>query len=288
MKVNFQIFSNFFKFFQGNIQLSIMRDLMKNRLIKATQRNGERLYSRFTQIIAYIWGFGYAWLNAQAFDIDDHLIEIANDIQLRTDDDLQELLVKLRNKELDYDKPLWLLYYKNNYGPDRQTLVIFIYHMCLSDGVSLMRIFLKGIVDNRLAIDVKPHFACKNLNLNLFKECFLTWQRIFYVILFKKSAKCLFKENSLSGEMKICWSEPFNFLSATRLKLVTRSTMNDVLMSVLAGCMRSYFKVNGVNHPSNVNCIVSVDLRTNEYPLELGCKSTLTSIQLPTNTEGRK
>jgi diacylglycerol O-acyltransferase len=279
--------SCFFRIFKGSIQRVLIRDLIKNRLIMANQQNGKRLYARFSQIVAHIWGFGYAWLDAQKFNIDEHLIEISNENRLNTDEDLQSLLVRLRNADLDYQKPLWLIYYKTNYGPDRQTLVIFMYHMSLSDGVSLMRIFFKSLVDDRMAIDVKNRFASRKLGLNLLKECFIAWKQILYRIVFRKTEDVMRCNTKLSGEMNVNWSEPFNFVDAHRVGLVTRSSLNDVLMSVLAGSIRTYMQTHhGIRNPSNLSCMISVNLRSNKYPVDLGYESTLVSIDLPVNVEG--
>ncbi len=271
---------------EGTVQRVIMRDLIKNRIILPNKQNGKRQYARFSSIVAHIWGFGYAWLDAQTFNIEEHLIEISNEHRLENDEDLQKLVLQLRSADLDYRKPLWLLYYKTNYGPDRQTLVIFMYHMCLSDGVSLMRLFFKSLVDDRMALDVKPRYASHMLGLNLFRTVFMAWKQILYRILFSKTERVL-KGRKLSGDMRLHWSEPFNFVDANRLKLVTRSSLNDVLMSVLAGSIRAYLRTHhDIGNPSDLSCLVSVNLRSNKFPADLGFKSTLATVALPTNTEG--
>lgn len=283
-KFNKSIGSSLF-FIEGNLNKNLIKDLIKNRIIMAATRNGKRLYPRFTQILKYIWGFGYTWTYTSTFNIDDHVHEIKNNIQ--TNEDLQQELVNLTSTDLSKDKPLWHVYYKQNFGPERNTILIFLYHMCFSDGVSLIRIFFKSLVDNRLAIDLKPRFAYKNLTFNLIKQFLFGWQRIFYDYFIKAKDMNALRIPNLNGKKHVYWSEPFNFVNANRLKLVTRSTMNDLLMSVLSSIMRKYLQeLNFVTNPNDMNFIMPIDLRSNRYPLNLGQQSTLTTFKVPTNTEG--
>jgi hypothetical protein len=123
--------------------------------------------------------YGYVWLTSLDFNIDEHVIEI-NDTNLQTTEDLQCYVSKLMAKhEFKLDKPLWSIYYKKGFGPEKSTVLFFVYHMCFSDGVSLIRLFFKGIIDNRMELDIKPRFAYFSFYFDLLKHLFFGWSRIF-------------------------------------------------------------------------------------------------------------
>jgi hypothetical protein len=269
----------------GNVNKNVIKELIKNRVLLGSSRDGKRLFPRFTQILKYIWGFGYAWVYANQFCLDDHIQELSTNIT--TIQDLQIEIANLTNSNLNIEKPLWKVYYKHNFGAEKSTILLYIYHMCFTDGVSLIRIFFKTLVDNKLAIDIKPRFSYRNFSYNLLKQFLLGWQRVFYECIVKRKDCNPLCIPNLNGKKIVCWSEPFSFVNANRLKLVTRSSMNDLLFSVLSGILRTYLQTHcGVDNPGDMNFLMPIDLRSNKYPLKLGLDSALATIQAPTNVEG--
>ena len=84
----------------------------------------------------------------------------------------------------------------------------------------------------------------------------------------------------------ITWSEPFNILTSNRLKLVTYSKYNELLLTIVAGIVRDYMQKRGINNPGAVHCLVPVDLTSNEYPAHLRQNSTFASVRMPVDVEG--
>jgi hypothetical protein len=71
-----------------------------------------------------------------------------------------------------------------------------------------------------------------------------------------------------------------------RLKLITRCKLNEFLISIVAGVLRNYLQLKGINNPRDINCIMPVDLSSNKFPFKLKQKSTFGSYQMPVNSEG--
>ena len=277
--------SSYLVVLDGNVNRNFIRELIKNRIIMASSRDGKRLFPRFTQIVKHIWGFGYAWVYANQFSLDEHIEELPSNVT--TFEHLQEEMANLTSRDFDRKKPLWKVYYKHNFGAEKGTVLLYIYHTCLSDGVSLIRIFFKTIVDNKLTVDLKPRFSYRNLTFKLIRQMLLGWHRVFYEYVLKRKDLNPLRIPNLNGRKKISWSEPFSFADINRLKLVTRSTFNDLFISVLSGILRTYIKVNfDVNNPGGMNFVMPVDLRSNEYPVKLGIKSTLSIVKAATDIEG--
>lgn len=158
--------------------------------------------------------------------------------------------------------------------------------MSFADGISLIRILFKSVADNRLTMDIKPRFAYRNLYINMLKQFMFDWYRLFYHLVFKKRDVNLLHVPKMSGRKVICWSEPFNFVNLNRMKLVTRSTMNDLLLSIISGIVRKYLNERGVTHPGDLHALMSVNLSSNKYPFRVCNRTALTTFRLPANTEG--
>lgn len=131
-------------FIEGYLAKNTIRDLILNRIVEFSARTGQCVFDRFTQRLYNIFAYGYVWLNCTNFNIDEHVIEIEEKEELKTEADLQGYISKLLStNEFSIEKPLWKIYYKKNFTSERTTVVIFLFHMCFADGLSLIRIFLK-------------------------------------------------------------------------------------------------------------------------------------------------
>lgn len=318
-------------FVEGNMPKNTIKELINNRIIQANTRNGQGMFDRFTQRLLSLSMFGYVWVNCPNFNIDEHIIEPADSSSIRTNVELQAYVNRLiRAHKFRVDSPLWSVYYLKNFGQgEKCTVVLFIFHQCFSDGLSLIRLFFKGVVDNRNAIEVKPRFAYFHFSISLIKQFLLSWSKIAYYICckskdknpihadyynspkFKNLVEPVVEDKRAGGNVKappatagfneeaedeestsgmpstrLVWSDPFDIILLNRLKLVTRSKMNDLLISIVSGIIRNYLQLRGVNNPKKMNCIMPVDLASNRFPFKLGNKSSLASFSIPVNVEG--
>lgn len=191
----------------------------------------------------------------------------------------------INNHVFNIEKPLWKVYCKHNFplndgssgeGVEKGTVLIFLYHMCFADGVSLIRLFFKSLADNRNTLDLKPRFATSNMKFEFIQQVFFNLSKIFTNIICQQPDKNplhrdsfesrIFKrlDNSFdstnkpilknenwqagSGSRKskeIMWSKPFNSVNINRLKLVTRTKANDLMLSLVGGILRDYLQNKG-------------------------------------------
>lgn len=292
-------------FIEGYLSKSTVRDLINNKIIQTSQRSPHHEFSRFSERILKVFGFGYVWVKTPDFNLDEHITEIDNTVaNLKTDRDLQAYISDLLVKQnFSLNKPLWKLYYLKSFGQnlsDKTSVLIFLYHESFSSGMSLMRLFLKGLVDNRNAFDIKPRFAYFNFSISIIKQVLFSWIKMVHLILFfRRDQNPLTHQHCKSdrfkmlrlkpvsfGDQVITWSEPFSLIMLNRIKLVTRSKMNDLLISTMAGVLRNYLKLKGINNPFDMKMIMPVDLTSNKYPFKIKNNSTLMCIRVPVNIEG--
>lgn len=231
-----------------------------NRLITTASRrpsnSGEKLFARFSQIISRRFS-GFMWIDDENFSIDEHVREIPR--QLLNDEDLQSYVSSLVSTELPSSRPLWQLHYKNRSSMrPNDSVLIFLYHPVLSDGVSLLRILLKNVVDNRTTqLDLKPRFAGRHSEhiLDYIKAYLFGHLLLFEKFIFNTSPET-FPPASLTNNASktiairtsrrsVVWSTPFSFTQANRMKLVTRTRMNDLLSTIILSCLKLYMEKRG-------------------------------------------
>ncbi|XP_045615953.2 uncharacterized protein [Procambarus clarkii] len=87
-----------------------------------------------------------------------------------------------------------------------------------------------------------------------------------------------------SGGQVVVWSAGVSVSRVVRIKQVTRTCLNDVLLAALTGALRLSLQRQGVVHPPDLKVNVAVDLRSNKMPFtipRMGTKAALVPISLP-------
>lgn len=244
-----------------------MKKLLINRLISNNSRRsgqiGRKLFPRFSQIIVSRFS-GTMWIDYSAFSIDEHVQEIPRDIQ--SDEDLQSYVSTLVSTDLTRTRPLWQLHFKNRLAArNQESVLVFIYHPVLSDGISLVRILLRYVVDNRTTqLDIKPRFVGRHNEraLDYIKAYLFGHFLIFRRLFFRSSLENFFKRNSSKTHdvnhiatidsrprqrqrRVVVWSDPYNLSQANRMKLVTRTRMNDLLSTFVISTVKLYMERRG-------------------------------------------
>lgn len=251
-----------------------MKKLLVNRLITTSVRRGSdigrKLFPRFSQLVVSRFA-GTMWVDYSLFSIDEHVREIPRNIQ--SENDLQSYVSTLLSTELTRTRPLWQLHYKNRSSTrPNDSVLIFLYHPVLSDGVSLLRILLKHIVDNRTTqLDIKPRFAGRHDEhmFDYLKAYLFGHVHIFSKLFFNLTKETFFKRtipsnsndttnhvvatvdsSSQSIEQQqqqrvVVWSAPFSLTQANRMKLVTRTRMNDLLSTLVISTVKLYMEQYG-------------------------------------------
>jgi hypothetical protein len=67
-----------------------------------------------------------------------------------------------------------------------------------------------------------------------------------------------------TGITVVSWSRPVSMSSVLRVKDVTRSTLNDLLLAALAGSLRHYLLAVGVPNPGDLTATLLVDLQPHD------------------------
>lgn len=293
---NLMMISGIFMFDEP-IELSDLRDVIEQRLLTFRRFRQKVVQPSLSLITPH-------WADDEHFDLDAHVHRIA----LPAPGDqtaLQELTNDLMSTPLDFSKPLWQIHLVENYG-DGCALVCRLHH-CIADGIALMRVLL-SLTDGPAGSQekgadstvppVKTGHSGGPVNGNLIQESLgiLTDSEKRQAALKMSAEGALSLANLLLlesdpptplkgalGVQKRCaWSQPIPLADVKAVGRVTGSTVNDVLLTAVAGALGRYLRSRGETVGGvNIRAVVPVNLRPLDGPIKLGNAFGLVFLSLP-------
>ena len=201
--------------------------------------------------------------------------------------DLQEYISSLAAQDLSRQRPLWEMQVLVGYGECKDTVVLLRIHPSLSDGISLLRILFSSLADKDSSFTLKPRFGRGAFLFNVIRAIVIGPFVFLCKWIFTRRDRNTLHGPGLSGNKVCVWSEPFSLASAIRIKQVTRSTLNDVLLAVMSGSLRTCLQMQGAEHPYDVIATLPVDLRADSpESVSMGNQMSFVPLKLPVHTEG--
>jgi diacylglycerol O-acyltransferase len=206
--------------------------------------------------------------------------------------ELHALVTELMNEPIDFRYSPWRICLITGYG---SSVVVFSQlHHCMADGFVLVELLL-SMADDVIGTPIRTRPPIVNTAATLLASVARGARRVpgtlsgvLHLLMLSFDAPTRFR-GALSGKRRVAWSAPLALERVRALAHARRSTINDVLMTVLAGALREYLAEHG--DPSRVfRAVVPVNLRT--QPLAASYERTgnwfgLVFIELPLSTRER-
>lgn len=251
------------------------------------------------------------------FDIANHLHRIA----LPPPGDqaaLQDLVSDLASTPLDYSKPLWQYHLVEGVG--QGSALICRLHHCIADGIALMRVLLTLTDDspdaqwqppederekrsrNPLRVILSPAAAAVSATRRVTGAVVSTgtelitnpsraleWARLGTdttmalgrLLLLPPDPKTILK-GPLGVPKRAAWSRSIPLPTIKAIGRATGATVNDVLLSAVAGALHRYLVGRGQPvHGLSIRAFMPVNLREDSPRIELGNKFGLVIVSLP-------
>jgi hypothetical protein len=271
---------------ETGLEIHRIQDLINARIVCAEDEEGIKLYPKLTKKIVQTCS-GLAWVQDSNFLMKNHVFSMPS--CLENLEDLQDYISNLSSKSLTSGHSPWEIQVLRGFGEHHDTVLYLRLSSCIMDGVSLMYVLQKSLADTGYVTSPKLKFARQNIFLNSLKSLFVGPLVFLQKYLFVKSDFNMFHGDHvhISGKQVMSWSEPYDLEKATRIKQITRSTMNDIILSVTAGCLRTYFNQNGIVNPYDIKTLIPVQYNSGcSYYTTENNKFVYMSVPLPTNTEG--
>ena len=270
-------------------------------------------FPRFRRRIVESPGRAPAFEDDPAFDLGDHLHRLT----LEAPGDrpaLQALVGELVTPLLDRDKPLWRVYLIE--GFEGGAALLWRIHHCIADGIALSRVML-SITDGgepgeppapprpdrsvlrRLAdAPLGALSAVRGLGATAVHE---GMESLAHPDHLRELAGTALRDASttarllagpadtpsglrapLTGTRRVAWSEPFPLAGVKEAAHRRRVTINDLLVSALAGALHELLGQDGAA-PEEVHAMIPFNLRPLDQPVaaELGNDFALILLELP-------
>ncbi len=294
--------------FFGRLECAQLKEVVETRFLK---------YHRFRQRPVQKTT-GAFWENDPYFDIDRHILRTA--LPGRADKtELQNLASDLMSAPLDFSKPLWQFHLVENYRSG-SALILRIHH-CYADGIALIQVLLSLTDPAPTAPDEDVEDAEHVEDAGIFRQFFDPVDRVvnttfklgrelvaegFDIVrhpgrtldyarngarlaaeiarlaLMSDDSKTRFK-GDLGVSKRVAWAEPLSLLEIKAVGKALGCSVNDVLLSAVAGALRHYLVERGDVVPQNlqVRAVIPVNLRSSEKATQLGNFFGLVFLALP-------
>lgn len=259
------------------LDVETLRRVWRERILEAD--GGER-YDRFVRRVVSVHG-KYFWENDPEFDLARHIVAVRRD-DIRTQDDLQRYLGEVAAQPLPGDRPLWQLQLLEDF--DGGSALVCRLHHCLGDGVALIPILFELVDpaeeeadDSRVAATAKAGYD--RLSVQAAAAVAAPY------ILFKKAVrpkdKNVLRGDVLSGTKRVAWSAA---LPVDRVKAVKNAlgvSVNDALMTAVAGAVRHYEEVHGASKIRSIRASMPVNVRPPGEPYVMENRFAAVLLELP-------
>ena len=200
------------------------------------------------------------WVPARDFDIDAHVQHVALPAPAGHAE-LEEFIGGLVGQGLDFDRPLWKMYLVD--GPDHKGAIVTRFHHALGDGPAMVRMML-SLTDATREGWRHPAVAPRHVGqagapiANVRSA-----MRLATSVPLKVAAQGLAAAGtlakltmldedpptSLRGPLglikRVAWTEPISIDIIRRTAKATGTTINDVVVSAIAGALGDWLRTNG-------------------------------------------
>lgn len=258
-----------------------MRDVWRR---KVTEAGGGHRYARFRRRVVSVRGRAH-WEDDPDFDLSRHIFECPHGNGITSEEDLQRLAGELAAQPLPGDRPLWQIRMVSDYE-DGTAFIVRIHH-CIGDGVSLVPVMFslmdpeprepedEGQVSPRVETG-KPAYA--RWAAKVAAVLIAPWTLLRKAL--QRRDDNAWTGTVLSGTKRTAWSAPLPLERIKEVKNRLGATVNDVLMSCVAGALRQYDRRHGNGDLHSVRASVPVNVRPpGEY--EMGNKFAAVLLELP-------
>ena len=303
--------------FYEKLEFDKLKEVIEDRFLS---------YDRFRQRVVKpsVPFAGPRWVEDRYFNLNAHLLRVALP-DPGGQDELQEMVGTLMSTPLDSSKPLWQFQYIENYRGG--SAVVARIHHCIADGIALVRVLL-GMTDDspegspkarRTRRKQKPLgggvWLPEVVNEALYSVRKTTGKVVegtVETLLDPTAAVGIATEGikaagvlgrlttmpadsdtiykgSLGTQKRCAWSEVLPLDEVKAYSKSVGATINDVLLTGVAGALRRYLLSRGeeVGSGLDIRAIVPVNLRPENAAEKLGNRFGLVFLALPVGVEDR-
>lgn len=232
------------------------------------------------------------WREVMGYDFSPHFerIELPGE---GGEAELEELVAEMMSKPLDLSKPPWHIYLIDNFKGG--SALFGRIHHTIADGIALVRLILSLGDETPDAVWISPrrrirerglrriwsNFSAEVLNLiSNPRRIFSVFPAASKLLFSRRDPKTVFK-GALQIPKRAAWSTPVSLADIKTIGKTAGGTVNDVLMTVMAGALRRYMEERG-SAVSQLRAALPVNLKPLDGPIKMGNDFGLVFLPLAT------
>jgi diacylglycerol O-acyltransferase len=235
------------------------------------------------------------WTPPAEFDLDAHIVH-AESVNLGDGKGLAGYIGNLVGRPLDFSRPLWESHIID--GPGGGGALVTRFHPSLGDGQAMVKLLLSLADDTaagwrRAPQPVRPHrkrprpvdatrssFRMPDLS-RLTRQGIVAAGTLARLTLLDPDPMTPLR-GGLTLFKRVAWSEPLPLAAVKRTARSMGTTVNDVMVSLIAGSLGSYLRNKGEDtHGMRIRAMVPVSMRSEDDTGTSGNRFSLVFLELP-------
>ncbi|XP_066924997.1 putative diacyglycerol O-acyltransferase MT1809 [Clytia hemisphaerica] len=273
---------------QGEPNITELRKWVLYRLFESKSELDET-YKRLSQRIRRRY-LSYVWEDEDCFNIKQHM-KMFKGATPRTEAEEQKIFENLATEDISRNISPWL--FKIIPTANKKSYLIFVkFHHTIGDGFAMVGL-LSRLVDKRPEfLNFSKSTRKTNFMANPIKRAItgiITGPLAMLVLVFSFRIKNPFRAKTPPVKKIVSWTPPISLDLVRRIKTKTESTVNDVMMSCLAGAIRRYLSEVRQKKPQDFPIAMTFNARSSSAKLAdtipLGNKSGGLFLSLPVSVE---
>ena len=265
---------------EGSPDIHKLRKIISERLVYGKDEKGERICPRLTQVIERHLGY-YVWKDDENFSVEKQVLNWTGDYPKRSED-LEVAISEICSTPLPKALSPWQflvvpILEENCFG-----LLIRVHHS-VADGVALTRVFVKNLYDVP-PLGAEPKKFSTKQRVYMWCKAMLVGPFMAVTKFFSKSDRSSIHGQELCGKKVVAWSKNVDLSLVKQVKNVAGTTVNDVMVSCLAGALHDYLKGRDSSDVAKLDDMwasVPVDIRASTHSVKLKNKFALVFLRLP-------
>lgn len=264
---------------EGSPDIDKLRKIICERLVYGKDEKGERICPRLTQVIQKHLRH-FVWKEDEDFSVDKHVLNWNGLNYPQSLEDLEVVISEICSGPLPEGLSPWQIIVVPILQEDCFGLLLRVHHS-VADGVALTRVFVKNLYDvppqgpepNKFSSKQRVYMWCKAI---------VVGPLMVLTKFFSKADYSSIHGQELCGKKVVAWSDNVDLSLVKQVKTVAGTTVNDVMVSCLAGALHNYLKrQDNVAKLEDMWASVPVDIRASTHSVKLKNKFALVFLRLP-------
>ena len=265
---------------EGALDIEKLRQIIHERLVYRKDEKGERICARLTQVIKKYFGH-LVWKEDDNFSVKNHVLNWNGNLP-KTLKDLDVPISEICSTSLPESLSPWQFVVVPILDEDFFGLVLRVHHS-IADGVSLTRVFVNNLYDVPPQTPEPKKFSTKQ-RFYMFCKAVVVGPFIVLTKFFSRADNSSIHGQELCGKKLVAWSENVDLSLVKQVKKVAGTTVNDVMVSCLAGALHDYLSEQecfDTTKLADMWASVPVDIRASSKSFKLKNKFALVFLRLP-------